>query len=60
MCKTAKVKHLYKKGKNTEPENYIPASLLPILSKIIERVAYNQLIEHLEKHDLLYKYQSGF
>ena len=60
MCKTAKVKPVYKKGKNTEPKNYRPVSLLPILSKIIERVVYNQLIEHLEKHDILYKYQSGF
>ena len=51
---------LYKKGKNTEPENYSPVSLLPILLKIIERVVYDQLIEHLEKHDILYKYQSGF
>ena len=31
-----------------------------MLSKIIERVIYNQLIEHLEKHDILYDYQSGF
>ena len=61
MCKTAKVKSLYKKGKNTEPKTYRPVSLLPILSKIIERVVYNQLIEqHLEKHDILYEYQSGF
>ena len=60
MCKTAKVKPVYKKGKNTEPKNYRPVSLLPILSKIIERVVYNQLIEHLEKHDILYKHQSGF
>ena len=60
MCKTAKVKPLYKKGKNTEPENYRPVSLLPILSKIIERVVYNQLIKHLEKRDILYEYQSGF
>ena len=57
---TAKVKPPYKKGKNTEPKNYRPVSLLPILSKIIGRVVYNQLIEHLEKHDLLYEYQSGF
>ena len=54
MRNTAKVKPLYKKGKNTEPENYRPVSLLPILSKIIER------IEHLAKHDILYEYQSGF
>ena len=60
MCKTAKVKPVYKKGKNTEPKNYRPVSLLPILSKIIERVIYNQLIEHLEKDDILHKYQSGF
>ena len=60
MCKTAKVKPLYKIGKNTEPKNYRPISLLPILSKIIERVVYNQFIEHLEKHYKLYEYQSGF
>ena len=29
MCKTAKVKPLYKKVKNTEPKNYRPVSLLP-------------------------------
>ena len=52
MCKTTKVKPLYKKGKNTEPKNYRPVSLLPILSKIKERVVYNQLIELLEKHNL--------
>ena len=60
MCKTAKVKPLYKKGRITDPENYRPISLLPILSKIIERVVYNQLLEHLEKHDVLYEYQSVF
>ena len=33
---------------------------MPILPKIIEKVVHNQLIEHLEKHDILYEYQSGF
>ena len=60
MCKTAEMKPVYKKGKNTERKNCRPVSLLPILSKIIEKVLYNQLLKHLEKHDILYKHQSGF
>ena len=53
MCNAAKVKPLFRKGKNTEPENYRPVSLLPILSKITERVVYDQLMEHLETQDIL-------
>ena len=46
-CKTAEVKPLYKEGKNTGLKNFIPVSLLPILSKIIERVVcnYNVIVE---------------
>ena len=60
MCKTAKVKPLYEKGKNIVPKNYRPVSLLQILFKIIERVVYDQLIGHLGKHDILHEYQPGF
>ena len=60
MCKEPTVKPLYKKGKITEPKNYRPVSLLPTLSKIIERVVYNQIIEHIGKHGTLYEYQSVF
>ena len=35
-CKTAKVRPIFKKGKNTEPKNYRPVSLLPVLSKVTE------------------------
>ena len=35
MWRAAKVKPLYKKGKNTEPKIYRPISWLPILSTII-------------------------
>ena len=59
-CKNAKLKPLYKKGLKTEPKNYRPISLLPLVSKIIERIIYEQTKIFLEKNKILYKYQSGF
>ena len=41
-CKIAKVKPLFEKGSKTDPQNYRHISLLPLLSKIIERVVHNQ------------------
>ena len=59
-CKTAKVRPILKKGKSTEPKNYRPVSLLPVMSKVIERVVHIQLIDHLEKYEIVFNYQSGF
>ena len=41
-CKIAKVKPLFKKGSKNDPQNYRPISLLPILSKIFERIIHDQ------------------
>ena len=41
-CKVAKIKLLYKKGTKTDPNNFRPISLLPIVSKIIEKVIHDQ------------------
>ena len=49
-CKTAKVRPIFNKRKNTEPKNYRPVSPLPIMSNVIERAVRNQLTEHLEKY----------
>ena len=55
-CKIAKLKPLYKKEAKTKPKNYLPISLLPLLSKIIERIIHNQTQEVLDKNNILYKY----
>ena len=59
-CKNAKLKPLYKKGLKTEPKNYRPISLLPLVSKIIERMIYERTQIFLEQNKIIYKYQSGF
>ena len=58
--KIAKLKPLYKKGSKLEPKNYRPISLLPIVSKIFEGIIHSQTQSYLDKHKILYKYQSSF
>ena len=41
-CKIAKVKTLFKKGSKTDPSNYRPISLLPLLFKVFEKVVLDQ------------------
>ena len=59
-CKIAKPKPLYKKGKKTDPKNSRPISLLPVISKILEKVIHDQTMEILTEKNILYKFQSGF
>ena len=59
-CKLAKLKPLYKKGSKTDPKNYRPISLLPTVSKIIEKIKRDQTMEYLTYNKILYIYQSGF
>ena len=40
--------------------NYRPISLLSIVSKILERLMYNRILDFLNKHKILNKYQFGF
>ncbi len=58
--KSAKVVPLYKKNSKTDVGNYRPVSILPVVSKILERVIYTQLEGYLSQNDLLYQFQSGF
>ena len=51
---------MFKKNDKTEVGNYRPVSILSIVSKVLERVVYDQMEEYLNNKDPLYKYQSGF
>ena len=42
------------------PQNYRPIHLLPLVSKIIEKVIHDQTQRFLDKNDIIYRYQSGF
>ena len=59
-CKVVKLKPIFKKGKKTDPSNYRLISLLPSISRIIERVIHDQTNAFLSDEDILYNYQSGF
>ena len=58
--KSARVVPLFKKNDKTEVGNYRPVSILSIISKVFERVVYDQVESYLDQKKLLYKFQSGF
>ena len=59
--KVARVIPVYKnKGDESLYENYRPISLLPILSKIMERLIYDKLFDFLVRYGILFKSQYGF
>lgn len=58
--KVAKVSPIFKSGSRTDPSNYRPVSVLPVISKIFERVLYNRLNEYLTEKKFLIDQQYGF
>ena len=60
IWKVAKISPILKSGNTKIPENYRPVSVLPVLSKILEKAVYSKLLSYLEKNKLLTKFQFGF
>ena len=58
--KTARVAALHKAGELLDVNNYRPISVLPVLSKVIERHVHNCLSNYLSDNNLIYSNQSGF
>lgn len=58
--KKALIIPIYKSGDKARADNYRPISILPTLSKILERLMNNYLIKFLETNKLLSNNQYGF
>ena len=56
--KHADITPTYKKGDRLEKSNYRPISILPTLSKIYEKVLYQQIYEYF--NGIFSKYLCGF
>uniref|UniRef100_A0A8C5PEC8 Reverse transcriptase domain-containing protein n=1 Tax=Leptobrachium leishanense TaxID=445787 RepID=A0A8C5PEC8_9ANUR len=60
LWKTARVVPIHKSGDNTLVSNYRPISLLPVMSKILEKCVYTQLRDYYKYRNYLTPDQSGF
>ena len=60
IWKEANLTPIHKKGSKQEISNYRPISLLPISSKIFERIIFRHLYNHLVTNNPITKNQSGF
>ena len=58
--KAAKVTPIYKSGDKSDPSNYRPISVLPLISKVMERAIQSQLVAFLTRSNSLSMHQSGF
>ena len=58
--KLARVFPIFKEGLKTDPINYRPISVLPVISKLIERVVFNQLYNYFNGNSLSTETQSVF
>ena len=58
--KIANITPLQKGGNKTNVSNLRPVSILPLPSKIIERILHDRIMFHLERNNLLEQNQGGF
>lgn len=58
--KIARVVPVFKSGHTRIISNYRPILVLPIFSKVFERLVYNHLLNYLDKCGILTEHQYGF
>ena len=60
LRKIARVTPIYKEGDKTEESNYRPILLLPVISRLFEKLAFDRLCWHMKKNNLFSPDQPGF
>ena len=58
--KIARVSPIFKDGDKTEKSNYRPISLLPVISRLFEKLVFNQLYQYLIDNYFINSNQAGF
>lgn len=56
----ARVTPVFKKGVKSDLNNYRPISVIPVVSKVFEKIIYYQLYQYLNDNQLSSSCQSGF
>lgn len=60
QLKLAKIKPIYKKNEKDLMTNYRPISLLPSISKLLEKIIHKRIYKFLTDHNLISQRQYGF
>ena len=58
--KTGQINPVHKFESKTLYSNYRPISILPLFSKVFERLMFNRIYNFVIKHEIIYKNQFGF
>ena len=58
--KVARVTPIFKNGDKDDLSNYRPISILPVCSKVLERIVHKQLYNYVSVNNIMYTGQSGF
>lgn len=60
VLKVARVVPIHKAGNRNIVSNFRPISILPLISKVIEKVMKVRVLEYFEKYKIIYDKQFGF
>ena len=60
QLKMAKLFPIHKGGSKSDPANYRPISILPMISKVFEKHINKLLVAFLNKYKVIHTNQSGF